>query len=443
MTAPGFVSTVLPRALILESSEDPSPREWTLELVPLSSVAGVVLDPWGSPIAGAGVVGGGPFMEDLLAAGAVEPGPGTEQAVVAARSDAGGRFQLGGVGRFPLTVFALAPGYARSWPVVCQGEVGPSITLHPTCAVRMTVIDDATEQPIQMFSVHIPTLPAGFQPYRPDEYTCAVASTDPWGYEESGLFSTGAVAASVDRTAWERGDWQVDATVSAPGYQPLRVSLPLRKYAEEAYRVPDVVRMKQVAAALGTLRVHLDGDKVATSSAWVSFREAGGAEYRHWVSFEEGAARVDLPVGTYEVRMIRDLSSVFPARSAATAPGVTGVEVLERGVAQVQLRRGGTETVLRVVTPTGVPSRGAVIDLYRMPTGGMVGTVPLFRLAHAPEYAPARNRFPAGPGELRTVLEPGRYMAVARHPVFSARTSHFTVSEGQVVAETIELGARE
>ncbi len=419
------------------------PLVWIVRLEEPNAVAGVLVDPWGVGIAGGQVVGGAEFLEDLLVDTSLEAGPAVAQPLVRTTSDAEGWYRLEGVRAYPLTLLARAPGYARSWPVDCRGDSAPEIRLHPVVWASAKILDEVTGRPVTAANVQFEPLPPGFKPYRPDEFSVAMGAVDEVGFGAGGLLHAGAVAESVDRTEWEHGGWQVALSITAPGFDARHVRLSLRKLGELGYQVPEPVRLRRSGAALGELELRLLPDGAGGASwAWLRLRERGGAEWRFRANFEAGAARILLPVGTYDVVMLRDPSVIFPTARPGEEPSASEVQVAARGIARAELRREASDVELRVVCDTGLPCRGAIVDLYRMPTGGMIGTVPLFRLARSPEYADARKRFPATAGVLRTTLRPGKYMAVARHPLFAAVTTNFDVAEGSVTRASLRLSSR-
>jgi len=135
----------------------------TIDLKRGLHISGTVVTPWGAPVANADVVGYGRYGADFD--GTEElflPGPEDAGEVLRTRSDAEGKFELSGVGDFPIRIQASKAGY--SWktdseqqPFFVDRETDHvRLVLRPRLVAGLRIVDRTTGEIVRDFEVRTP-----------------------------------------------------------------------------------------------------------------------------------------------------------------------------------------------------------------------------------------------------------------------------------------------
>lgn len=445
----------------------------TLRLKRGSSVSGTVVTPWGAPVADAQVTAYGRYGVDFD--GTEEfytAAPGTSGEVLRAQTDAEGRFELRGIGAFPVRIQASKSGFARKADseeddlFVYEAGDQVRLVLRPRLVGGLRMIDSVTGRLIHDFAVKIrrsegpstglleasARVPGtveelGFS-YKDGEYWVVGCHSD----ESQGASDTGRIF-----LRWVR----------APGYETVEgVRFELRPLGSADSLSPTLVKMNPTAPqGRGLLRVHVASRLKGLELPWAKVRVEGlpsapeeGSEPLAWTYHvrldEAGRAEraVRLPPGRYRIRLARGTgwamwrpSSEASWKTVAITDSSVEEEVVlhyRAALLRVSASRGPSE-------PVGMFNL-SVHDISPTPPGerGVVNPQIAFLSEHHARWwqqygNPYRTHLRMQPGAFDLLVAPGRYFVKVTKTGFSGpEPQDVIVEEGRVLPVSFELDER-
>jgi hypothetical protein len=444
-SAHGYLPTTMRTSMLTASAVGGAV---TLDLRRGSRVAGRVVTPWGAPVADADVVGYGRYGVDFDGTGELLlPGPQRAGEVLRTRSDSEGRFNLSGIGAFPIRIQASKPGFAwKTDPEQDQLFVDRAtdhvrLVLRPRLVAGLRVLDKLTGAIIHDFSVRTGRS-EGPLTGRSEASLMRPGTVSDLGFS----FREGEwwlVGCSSDSATGADDSARVFAMVRAPGYDDVKdVLLHVRPLDASGPPSPTIVHMTPTKpVARGLLRVQVVAATADLSLPWANIRieelisdVVDSREPLAWTFRveldEDGRAQraLRLPVGDYRVRVGKG-TGWATWHPSSDDPWETVAITDSQSEAQVWLRYRAALLRISASLTSGKP-----IGMFNLMVHDVSPPSPEGHRPVAPmvaylsddnerwwlEYGhPYRSHLRMEPGALDLLLPPGRYFVKVTKTGFS------------------------
>lgn len=432
-----------------------SVRRLRVQLSRGSTVAGIVRNTWGVPVADAEVRCFGrngrdaaQFFPHLL------PARSTVADYQRAVTDAAGTFRVSGLTAFPV-FFEVRKSdhvyfHGGTPAMAAAADSTVEITLSPVGRLGLQVIDDGTRETIDRFLVTYLPNPALEETGGSRSSWGGKERTTAWNRRHGEYWYTFRPA---DSGVAPGGEQFVDVPVFALGYEPRTMRARVRWPGEPDYDTPQVCELTRTARSMGELIIVVRSPSLPRPlpSAMILIGPDEGISWGGTSGpvFEvaldgngQGSARV--PAGRYHVGLV-GLRGWYAWKGPGTAEHV---EVPENGAVTVELQLDAAVVTVDAIDAEGRRLYDFRIDLNRPPKDpeaarGQIAfayaTVMTGTLLEDDVFASYREYMPPEPGRVSLLMNAGEHHLLIQKDGYTPEFRVLTLSSGGTQALSVQM----